>query len=327
MNELNISYHASQGVQGPIPNFFNIFDAALGILQSAAIAGVALVRPDRSSCRYTAAMAQKAAVELSRRVRLCLNPGLSLAELRAAPRHNTFAGWPGMLGLGVFYEIEVRCRGWPDGETGYLMNISTIDEHVRRIALPLLHEALAQHPLSEPAGVLRTITAQLQDALGDRLAEVALHLTPYHCVSMSASEPDHVMISQQFEFASAHRLHVDSLTAEENRTIFGKCNHPNYHGHNYRLEVAVNIPLTLEQTHFAIAELERIVHEQVIERLDHKNLNIDVSEFGNLNPSVENIAKVCFELVDDALARNGAELSHVTVWETEKTSCTYPVRR
>jgi len=137
------------------------------------------------------------------------------------------------------------------------------------------------------------------------------------------------IVRQQFSFAASHRLHVTELSDEENRLVFGKCNNPSGHGHNYKLETAVEIDAQpLENNNlprpFDATELEALVRETVIERFDHKNLNADCAEFAALNPSVENIARVCYELLEPAVGNEGVALREVRLWETEKTSCTYP---
>ncbi len=132
---------------------------------------------------------------------------------------------------------------------------------------------------------------------------------------------DHVQISRQCEFAAAHRLHSPDLSAEENLSTFGKCNNPSGHGHNYRLEAVVSVPL--DASAFGFEQLRDLVQEHVIQRFDHKHLNLDTEEFARLNPSVEHIAKVCHDVLVGPVAKAGGRLKQVTVWETEKTSCTY----
>ena len=134
--------------------------------------------------------------------------------------------------------------------------------------------------------------------------------------------PTTTTLSCQFEFAAAHRLNDPDLTAEENLALFGKCNRPNGHGHNYRLEVAVLPP---HGPLFGMADLERVVAGPVLDRFDHRNLNVDCAEFATLNPTVENIAAVCFDLLRPMLAEEGVTLQRVTVWETAKTSATVEV--
>src|SRR6185503_14035284 len=96
-----------------------------------------------------------------------------------------------------------------------------------------------------------------------------------------------ISIRQSFEFSAAHRLHVEGLDDATNRRIFGKCNNPTGHGHNYRVDVTVVVALD-DQARLTLRDLERIVAEQVIDRFDHKHLNRDTAEFASVNPSVEN---------------------------------------
>src|SRR5262249_6687475 len=120
-------------------------------------------------------------------------------------------------------------------------------------------------------------------------------------------------------FCAAHRLHCDDLSDEENQALFGKCSNPSGHGHNYLLDVTVEgqaeartgivLPISL---------LEQTVKQMVIERFDHKNLNVDVAEFRELNPSVENIAQVIFDLLKDEFAPS--RLAAVRVFESPRSS-------
>jgi 6-pyruvoyltetrahydropterin/6-carboxytetrahydropterin synthase len=253
-------------------------------------------------------------------VRICVNPPAAAAAELAAGRHNTFAGWPTMVGIGAWYEIVVGCRGPADPGTGWLMSIAEIDRAVRAVALPVLRRALWGSGSMEPGPSLAAIVRGLHADLGLAVAWVAWRLTPYYSVRIEARRMDRVSIAQQFEFAASHRLHSPHLSPEENRRLYGKCNHPGGHGHNYRLEVSVSRAL---DAGLALAELEKVVDERVVARFDHRNLNTDVPEFAGRNPSVEEIARVCFDLLAGPLASAGAVLERVTVWETEKTSATF----
>ncbi len=131
-----------------------------------------------------------------------------------------------------------------------------------------------------------------------------------------------VEVTQAFEFSASHRLHVPSMSAEENRQYFGKCNHPNGHGHNYQVEVTVARKASGEdETVTSLPQFEAVVKREVIDRLDHKHLNIDVPEFATVNPSVENIAKTIWSLLAGKVSP--AELRRVRVWETAKTYAEY----
>lgn len=278
-------------------------------------------------------------VELTRTVRFAINDESSTSAAAQQPA-NTFAGFPSSRGLSRHYELDVTCRGEVDPLTGYFVNIKEIDQAVRKAALPLIAAACRDAPTRDPAFVLAEILAPLDRALSGSLRRLRWRVTPYYSIEMqlpshtSASRPPVALLRQQFEFAASHRLHSIHLTDEQNRATYGKCNNPGGHGHNYRVEPCVAVPVEANASTlpFSLADLERLTSELIIQRFDHKHLNADTAEFacgpgaGGVNPSVENIAKVCFDLLAPAIAsaKGGAALRFVTVWETDKTSCVYP---
>ncbi len=103
-------------------------------------------------------------------------------------------------------------------------------------------------------------------------------------------------ITRREIFNSAHRLFKPELSDEENIKLFGKCAYPNYHGHNYELHVTLTGNID-PYTGFVydIADLKKIINEEVIEPFDHRNLNLDTTEFSALNPTVENICVVIYQ--------------------------------
>ena len=103
-------------------------------------------------------------------------------------------------------------------------------------------------------------------------------------------------VFRKAHFNAAHRLFRSDWNDEKNREVFGKCSNPNYHGHNYELEVGVTGSVDPE-TGFVIdlGELKKIIREEVEDAFDHKNLNVEVPEFKELNPTAENIAIVIWE--------------------------------
>ncbi|MAW64665.1 MAG: 6-pyruvoyl tetrahydrobiopterin synthase [Flavobacteriales bacterium] len=124
-------------------------------------------------------------------------------------------------------------------------------------------------------------------------------------------------------FNAAHRLYNKEWSDENNEDVFGKCNNPYYHGHNYELEIKV-IGKINPLTGFVVdvKELKRIVNEKVIDQFDHKNLNVEVPDFQSLNPTVENIAKVIY---DKILPELGEELElKITLYETPRNYAEYP---
>lgn len=256
---------------------------------------------------------------LTRTVRFAVNDGPD----DPADGVNGYAGRPAMRGLGRWYSMDVVCRGNADPRTGYFLDIKEIDAAARATVVPAIARACRETPGADPARVLRDCFPALREALGGAAHAARWFLTPTYSVEIRADAMHAALIRQRFEFAASHRLHVPSLSDEENRRLFGKCNHASGHGHNYVVEPTVAMDLSAPIT---LDAFERVVHERVIERFDHKHLNLDTEEFraGGLNPTVENIAKVCFDLLRDEVARLGGALRSVTVWETEKTSATYP---
>lgn len=105
-------------------------------------------------------------------------------------------------------------------------------------------------------------------------------------------------VTRREHFNAAHRLHNAKWSQEKNLEVFGKCNNPNFHGHNYELEVKV-IGEIQEDTGYVIdtKELSNIIKSKVLDKFDHQNLNLDVEEFKVLNPTTENIAKVIYMIL------------------------------
>ncbi|XAM01548.1 6-carboxytetrahydropterin synthase [Phycisphaeraceae bacterium D3-23] len=261
-------------------------------------------------------------LELTRTVRFCLTGD---AGEHDAPRDNTFAAWPPMRGLGRYYELRVTCRGKADAQTGYFINIKQIDTTTRDHALPLLRAAVQDEPAAAdtPMGALLAgLLAAVQPPLNGTVHRLALVLTPTLHYAIEQDDMAHLTLSQQYDFSAAHRLHVPALSDDENRATFGKCNNPAGHGHNYRLEVVARCALADDGTTLDPAALDAAVSAHVIEPLDHKHLNHDVPAFAERNPSVEHIAQTIWTMLADHMP-GGATLEALTVWETDKTACTY----
>jgi len=105
-------------------------------------------------------------------------------------------------------------------------------------------------------------------------------------------------VYRRAHFNAAHRLYRKDWTDEKNKTVFGKCSNPNFHGHNYELEVGLMGNIDPETGFLIDMEvLKKIIKEEIEEYLDHKNLNVEVSEFKSLNPTMENIAIVIWNRI------------------------------
>ena len=132
-----------------------------------------------------------------------------------------------------------------------------------------------------------------------------------------------VSVFRKEHFNAAHRLDNPNWDSEQNRKVFGKCNYPNYHGHNYDLIVKVTgVPDPETGYVIDLKVLSDIVQAQVIERFDHKNLNLDTVEFRNLNPTAENIVIVIYDLLRPHI--NKDHDLQIRLFETERNFVEYP---
>ncbi len=124
-------------------------------------------------------------------------------------------------------------------------------------------------------------------------------------------------------FNAAHRLHNSNWSDTKNKEVFGKCNNPNYHGHNYELEVKIIGAVDPDTGYVIDAKiLSQIIEDRVLDRFDHKNLNLDTEEFKDLNPSAENIAAVIYNLIRPEL-ESALELK-IKLHETPRNYVEYP---
>lgn len=131
-----------------------------------------------------------------------------------------------------------------------------------------------------------------------------------------------VTVCRKEHFNAAHRLYNPQWSDTKNDEIFGLCNNANFHGHNYNLTVKVKGEIN-EYTGYVIdmKKLKDIIKKKVISKFDHKNLNLDVEEFRNLNPTAENIAVIIWNLINEEL-EDGFELS-IVLYETERNYVEY----
>ncbi|MBC7845769.1 MAG: 6-carboxytetrahydropterin synthase [Flavobacterium sp.] len=131
-----------------------------------------------------------------------------------------------------------------------------------------------------------------------------------------------VTISRKAHFNAAHRLHRKDWTFEQNDAVFGKCNNPNFHGHNYELIVSVTGKINPETGYVMdVKDLSDLIFEEVEKPFDHKNLNLDVPEFENLNPTAENIVVVIWNKIRQRIK---SELDlEITLYETPRNFVTY----
>ena len=132
----------------------------------------------------------------------------------------------------------------------------------------------------------------------------------------------YVTVTRRLRFNAAHRVHNPELSDEENRRLFGKCNNPNWHGHNYVLEVSVAGEIDPRTGYVMdLGHLRDVVEREVIEHVDHRNMNIDVDFMSGVIPTAENIVVQCWRAIDALVAP--AKLTRLRLWETENNYVEY----
>jgi len=268
--------------------------------------------------------------KLGRAVRFSVNPFLP----EDLDGFNSFASKPAGEGLSIFFELLVEVAGDLDPTTGFVVNVSDIDRAVRRFVVPIFTERIrtdfqqGRHiGFFDIAALLKSAWQILSNKFGRaRLSNLSLKLNPFRkvtissrCLTADSKDLQMVYFSEKFEFAATHKLWNNDFSTERNLEVFGKCANPTGHGHNYIVEVTIKIPA--EKNSFRIGDFQKVVDDELIKVVDHKNLNADVPVFGKTNPTVENIAAFAWNKLVGKFGK--ASLHCVTVWETDKTYCSY----
>ncbi|MBN2594701.1 MAG: 6-carboxytetrahydropterin synthase [Sedimentisphaerales bacterium] len=261
--------------------------------------------------------------KLTRQVRFSVNPFL----VEDSRGYNSYASKPAGEGLSIFLELSVEVTGSIDPATGFVVNVSEIDGNVREFAVPIFagrikknFQAAKHTGLPEIAELLVSVWNRLTDKFETaKLNELSLKLNPFRKIVVNSKDLTMVYFSEKFEFAAMHKLWNDDFSEQHNMEVFGKCANPTGHGHNYVVEVTIQMPTV--RNDFRIGDFEKIVDDEFIKLLDHKNLNADVEKFNKTNPTVENIVSLAWNQLIGKFGQ--AKLHRVTVWETDKTYCSY----
>jgi len=237
------------------------------------------------------------------------------------------------------YVLDVTVAGEIDPRLGIVVNIKEIDRIVKgHIVQPLNAKFLnKQVPAfyEQPAtaeNLAAFIAAELAPHLpaSVTLAGLRLEVTPLHVVAWQAQdttefskEPGPMQLTRVYEFAASHRLHSPYLTEEENRELFGKCNYPHGHGHNYLLEVTVTGPTDPCTGRILAPEvLDAVVNREVVDRYDHRHLNYDIPELAGLVPSTEVVTKAIWQRLHEQIPPP-ARLHRIVVRETARNFFEY----
>jgi 6-pyruvoyltetrahydropterin/6-carboxytetrahydropterin synthase len=133
--------------------------------------------------------------------------------------------------------------------------------------------------------------------------------------------PD-VTVTRRLMFNAAHRVHNPDLSDAENERLFGKCNNPNWHGHNYTLDVSVRGPIDPRTGYVVdLGVLKQLVRERVVDRIDHRNLNLDVPFMKGIIPTSENIVTAIWRELEPAV--HPGRLVRLVLWETANNYVEY----
>jgi 6-pyruvoyltetrahydropterin/6-carboxytetrahydropterin synthase len=241
-----------------------------------------------------------------------------------------FPGESGRL-RAVACDLEVTVSGRVDPTNGMVINLSILKKVIRSRAIEPLDGRVLDGRQGTPRcldlgslalTVWRMLTGRVPDASLHRLGILGATGKTVHLQGNGEPVMD---VTRAYEFCAAHRLHAPSLSDEENVRVFGKCNNPAGHGHNYVLEVTLRGGPGPDGTLLAAADFDRIVTDEVVERWDHKNLNVDVPDFREVVPTVEEIARVAWRRLARPLeqAAAGASLHRVKLFESPRNQVEY----
>ena len=129
-------------------------------------------------------------------------------------------------------------------------------------------------------------------------------------------------VTRRLRFNAAHRVHNPALSDVENVALFGKCNNPNWHGHNYLIEVSVRGEIDPKTGYVVdLAKLRDLVERDLVTHLDHKNLNLDVPFMSGTNPTTENLVVACWRVLEPRVAPG--KLARLRLWETDNNYVDY----
>lgn len=227
-------------------------------------------------------------------------------------------------------ELEVAVLGTPDADSGMVVNLAAMKDELRREIVAALDGRVLDGrdgaPRAESAGMLADwIWRRLEGTLAGRpIARLTLANRPVEIVDYRGG--GQLDVTRVYEFSASHRLHAPALSAEENVAVFGKCNNPAGHGHNYVIEVTLRGGLGDRGELLDAATFDRIVKAEVVDRWDHRNLNVDLGEFAGINPTAEEIARAAWRRLAGPLAAAAgghARLVRVKLRETARNHVEY----
>lgn len=261
-------------------------------------------------------------MRLTRRVTFSSGHRYWIPALSEAENRDLFGQWANPYNHGHNYVLDVTTQGSIDARTGMVVNIKTIDEILKRDVVALFD----QKSINDEIEHFQTRASSLENLLHfirDRLTNLPPEATLVHLrleemptLWAELALPNTMTLTRTYEFAASHRLHSAALSQAENDDLYGKCNNPAGHGHNYILEVTVEGQPDARTGFLCdLGALDRAVESLVVDRYDHKNLNADLPEFHDRITTSEVVVQ---EIWDRLEGNVPAILSRVRLHETAR---------
>jgi 6-pyruvoyltetrahydropterin/6-carboxytetrahydropterin synthase len=273
---------------------------------------------------------------LRRRVAFAAGHAYWLPNKSDEENRRLFGRWASRWGHGHNYVVEATVAGEIDDTSGMVVNITDVDRVLKeQVTGPLADKHLTYEVphFADTPPTLENIARYVADRFtahfrhpNARLTRVTVWESPTLWATLELNgeqQPTMIALTRSFDFAAAHRLHAPGLSDDENRAVFGKCNNPRGHGHNYGVEVTVvGEPDPVTGMIVDLAALDAVLEREVMARFDHKHLNDDMPEFADLNPTSENVTRVIWDHLKDNIPAP-ARLFRVVVKETDRNYFEY----
>lgn len=261
-------------------------------------------------------------VRLTRRVAFSAGHRYWRSDIGEKENRALYGEWASPYNHGHNYVVDVSVEGSVDERSGMVVNIKRIDDVLQELIVARfdgksINDEVPGFEKEQPSieNLLQHIWDLLAPALPKqvRLKLIRVEETPLLYGELT---DEHMTLTRVYEFAASHRLHSDLLSQAENDELFGKCNNPLGHGHNFVLEVTVQgRPVPVTGMIADIGEIDRIVSELVVDRYDHKHLNEDIPEFKGRIVTSEILVAEIFKILDGKLP---AKLHRVRLHETAR---------
>ena len=262
-------------------------------------------------------------VKLTRKISFSSGHRYWRSDLSEAENRELFGEWASPFNHGHNYVLWVGAQGETDPENGMVVNIKWIDDVLKERVIAKfdqrsINDEVPGFETTAPSleNLLDYFREELQELPGEvELTDLKLEETPL-LYGEWTKEKNMTTLTRVYEFAAAHRLHVDGLPESENIRLFGKCNHVNGHGHNYVLEVTVTGEINPDTGMMvSIDELDHVVEKEIMNRYDHRNLDMDVPELHGKNTTSEVVSEAIF---DRLVGLVPGQLVRVRLFETAR---------